>query len=110
MKKKLLIFAFFAIGSFVGFAQTASKTPVSTELKNYAKQHGSYISDIPQEKSKDLTYDGEISLEKAKLVDPSKMGIAIADRNLIYKITNTNQMLIVKSVYVLENELKNSSK
>lgn len=85
-----------------------SKTVIYSETAYYAKEHGSYITDIPKEKS--MTFDGEISEEKAKLVDPAKMEIQILkDKNQYFKITNTQKMLVVKSETVLKNEMQQAN-
>ncbi len=107
--KKTILFVLFLSCGYLSYSQENSKTSISKEVLNYAKSNGSYIVDTPQEKMSSISYDGEISLVKAKLIDPSKMGISITNKNLVYKITGTNQLLIVKSVWVLENELKNAS-
>lgn len=84
-----------------------SKYPVpsvTTEMLEYAKTNGSYITQ--KATGKDVQFDGEITLEIAQKVDPAQMGIAILNRGQIYTITGTDKMLIVKSTWVLDNEMK----
>lgn len=109
MNKKMIAILFVATG-FFSYSQNTSSTHLSKEIALYAKTNGSYIASIPLEKKSDISFDGEITQEKANLIDPAKMGISVTNRNLIYKITGTDKMLVVKSVYVLENEFKNTNK
>lgn len=86
-----------------------SKYPVPTltqEMKEYAVANGSFITREVIKDGKPIQYDGEISMETAKKVNPSAMGIAITDRDQYYKIKGTNQYLIVKSTWALDGEMK----
>lgn len=113
MKKYILISALLGFGS-VGFSQTSSGTPAQVELTEairiYARTNGTYITSIPAEKATSFTPDGEITQEKANLVDPFAMGLSVIDRNQYFKITGTDRFLVVKSLFVLDNELKNKAK
>lgn len=86
-----------------------SKYPVpvlTAEMTKYAVEHGSYILTEVKKDGNVIQYDGEISAEKAKKVNPADMGIAITDRDQYYKITGTNQYLVVKSTWALDGEMK----
>lgn len=86
-----------------------SKYPVPTltqEMKEYAVVSGSFITKEVIKDGKPIQYDGEISMETAKKVNPAAMGIAITDRDQYYKITGTNQYLVVKSTWALDGEMK----
>lgn len=76
-------------------------------LVKYAEKHGSEIMDLP--KGKEARLNGEISMEKAQLTDPSKMGLTIPSANEYYRISGTEKMLLVKSVYTLQQEMKSHS-
>ncbi len=117
MIKKILPVLF---SLFVGlsFGQQTSKTlktrdgskypapALTTEMQKYAVTHGSFITTEVNKDGSIIQYDGEISAEKAKKVNPADMGIAITDRDQYYKITGTNQYLVVKSTWALDGEMK----
>lgn len=117
MKKILLsVFVFFA--AILSYGQTLTKEPnkktteqgpvVSKEMEMYAAKNGTYI--VARPKGKELSPDGEITLERAKLVDPAAMGIKITDKTQYFTIAGTNDLLVVKSAWVLDNEMKTSKK
>lgn len=81
---------------------------VSKEMEAYAVKNGTYI--VARVEGKKLTPDGEVTLEKAKLVDPKAIGVKIINKTQYFTITGTNDLLVVKSSWVLENEMKNSKK
>ena len=78
------------------------------EVVAYAEKHGSQIMDLP--KGKDARLNGEISMEKAQLIDPLKMGLTVPSANEYYRITGTDKMLLLKSLYVLQQEMKTNRK
>lgn len=83
------------------------QTPVLTaEMEQYAVANGSYIADRPSGDGKESAFDGQISMENAQKVDPKAMGIKIIDRNQFFEIAGTGKVLVVKSTWVLENEMK----
>ncbi|GEM_PF-2980280 len=65
-----------------------------------AKTKGSFISVIPAKK--EIQFDGTISLEKAEMVDPTKMGLTIPNQDQYYKIEGTDKMLVIYSVFTLQ--------
>lgn len=88
---------------------TEQQAPVvSKEMEAYAVKNGTYIVARPE--GKKLTPDGEVTLEKAKLVDPKAIGVKIMNKTQYFTIAGTNDLLVVKSSWVLENEMKNSKK
>lgn len=87
---------------------TAQEPVVSKEMQVYAAKNGTYI--IARPEGKELTTNGEITLQKAKLVDPVAMGIKITDRTQYFGITGTTDLLVVKSTWVLDNEMKTRKK
>ena len=81
--------------------------PVLTkEMQSYAVSHGSFITTEVTKDGTPIQYDGEISVETAKKINPAEMGIAITDKDQYYKITGTNQYLVVKSTWALDGEMK----
>lgn len=116
--KKTIFSLFVFLGASLSYGQNLSKDlnkpataqgpVVSKEMQAYAAKKGTYI--IARPNGKDLKPDGEISLEKAKLVDPSAMGIKIIDKTQYFSITGTTDLLVVKSTWVLDNEMKTAKK
>ncbi len=117
--KKTIFSAIVFLGASLAYGQNLSKDSnkpataqqgpvVSKEMEAFAVKHGSYIMARPN--GKELTPDGEITLEKAKLVDPAAMGIKIMNRNQYFAITGSKDLLVVKSSWVLDNEMKTSKK
>jgi len=116
--KKTIFSLFVFLGASLSYGQNLSKDlnkpataqgpVVSKEMQAYATKKGTYI--IARPNGKDLTPDGEISLEKAKLVDPTAMGIKIIDKTQYFSIAGTTDLLVVKSTWVLDNEMKTAKK
>lgn len=124
LKRNIPILVLFLGITTITFAQTGENRKISEvqtieqlqttnpdsykEVVAYAKKHGSQIMDLP--KGKGAKLNGEISLEKAQLIDPAKMGLTIPSANEYYSITGTDKMLLVKSLYVLQQEMKTNRK
>ena len=116
--KKTIFSVIVFLGASLSYGQNLNKEAskqvsvqeptVSKEMQAYAVKNGTYI--IARPNGKDLTPDGEVTLEKAKLVDPAAMGIKITDRTQYFGITGTTDLLVVKSTWVLNNEMKTSKK
>lgn len=116
IKTMLSVSLFLIVG--LSYGQEATKTlktrdgskyPVpalTKEMQEYAVLKGSFITQEVLKDGKPIQYDGEISMETAKKVDPAAMGITITDRDRYYKITGTNQYLVVKSTWALDGEMK----
>lgn len=123
LKRNLSILTLFLGLSTLAVAQTAEgqKTPQVQTIEqlqannpkeynsvlNYAEKNGTVIMDLPKGKEARLT--GEISMEKAQLKDPSEMGLKIPSANEYYRISGTEKMLLVKSLYTLQQEMKSHS-
>jgi hypothetical protein len=86
--------------------QLATSSPAEhAKLLEFAKNHGSTIMDFPKGKeAKKL--DGEVTMEQAALIDPIKMGLSILSTNQYFRISGTEKMLMVKSVFILQQEMK----
>lgn len=69
----------------------------------YALENGLYTADAPTEKSIEL---GSIEIT-SKEYDFISLGLELKDVNQYFLVKGTNKMLVLKSTYVLENELKN---
>ncbi|MDR0803087.1 hypothetical protein [Fluviicola sp.] len=116
---KTLLSVGFLLCAGLSFGQQASGThlgkqvriereapALTAEMEQYAVKNGSYIVDFATGEGKKVSFDGQVTPENAQKVDPKAMGIKIIDRNQFFEITGTNQMLIVKSTWVLDNEMK----
>lgn len=122
MKKLLIItFSFFALGS--AFSQEIDQrlikkftTEELTTMKAnepgkyamyvYALDHACYISDLPKGKEAKLT--GSMNVDMTNPLNFVEMGLDIKSENQYFRINGTEKMLVVKSEYVLNNELINS--
>lgn len=86
--------------------QLAATSPSEYQaVLEYAASNGSVIMDLP--KGKESKLNGTISQEKAQMVNPVKMGLTIPSVNEYYRIEGTEKMLMVKSLYILQLEMKN---
>ncbi len=84
--------------------ELAQMTERKIELLNYALKEGVYYTTSSTK--------GEISnLPKIHSIDHNKTfvdyGIKIANSNQYFAVHGTNELMVVKSWFVLENELKN---
>ncbi len=117
--KKIFFSTFIFCSSFAVFSQKYNvdleKSYSKSELKKmnaddlilleYAMTNGFYITALPSKESseiKELNFTSEVK----KFTD---IGLRIENQNQYYKITGTDKMLVVKSKYVLQNELKNKN-
>ena len=115
--KKTIFSLFVFLGASLSYGQNLSKDLnksaiaqgpiVSKEMEAYAVKNGTYIINP---NGKQVTTAGEITLEKAKLVDPKAMGIKIIDKTQYFSITGTTDLLVVKSTWILDNEMKTAKK
>lgn len=117
--KKIFFSIFVFSSSFAVFSQKYSmdleKSYSKTELKKmnseelslleYALINGVYVTALPQ---KDFTVIKSINANPDinKFTD---IGLRIENQNQYFKIIGTDKMLVVKSKYVLQNELKNKT-
>ena len=85
--------------------ELATESPKEHALViEFAKTNGSFISVEPSKKG--IQFDGTISLEKAQLIDPNRMGLAIPNQDQYYKIEGTDKMLVIYSVFTLQQLMK----
>ena len=78
--------------------------PAKYTMYVYAIDHACYVTDLPSGKLSDL--NGTIEVDMNKPLNFIELGLDIKTSNQYLKITGTDKMLVVKSVYVLENELQ----
>jgi hypothetical protein len=119
--KKLLIFAFsfFALGS--AFSQEIDQRlvkrytteelslmrknePKKYEMYVYALDHGCYIADLPMGKESELS--GTVNVDMTKPLNYIDLGLEIKGSNQYFRIAGTEKMLVLKSEWVLNNELQ----
>lgn len=119
MKKILLVPASVLI-TLLATGQTTQNEPVKatqtieqlavsspeeyTAIKTYAAQNGTYVTALP--KGKDARLDGTVTPEQVASNDPFTMGLTIQSVNQYFRIEGTEQMLVVKSLYTLQQEMK----
>ncbi len=72
------------------------------KLLNYALENAVYITGIPSKNAMELKTIS-VPLTIVKFTDA---GLKIENQNQYFKIEGTDKMMVVKSNYVLHNELK----
>jgi hypothetical protein len=81
----------------------AHNDPHKLELLHYAIDHGMYISENGNSKSNQLP-EVTWTEDMQSFVD---LGLQITDQNQYFQIKNEDKVLVVKSFWVLNNELEN---
>jgi len=119
MKKLILLFLFFTFFSSISFSQMVdqrlekkySKKEINQMIKDdpgqyqflvYALDNACYTIDQP----KDLSEFTEISLDLKRPLNFLDFGLEIKDQNQYFIIKGTNKLLVVKSNWVINHELK----
>jgi hypothetical protein len=74
----------------------------------YAIDHAIYMIDAP--KDKDVSAFPEIVINKDELPTFTDLTIKISDRSQYFRVAGQNKLLIVKSMCVLQLEMKKTSK
>lgn len=117
MLKQILLVFFISVSSFCS-AQNKEllKSYTKSELSKFSKEtilileyginNAVYLIDLPSEKEINLP-EIELTENTLKYTD---LGLKILRENQYYKIKNSNSMLVVKSQYVLNNELIHKKK
>jgi uncharacterized protein YsxB (DUF464 family) len=67
-----------------------------------ALDKGMFISDIPQEKEKDVKFHGELTIDPNEAHTFLSIGKKITDEYQYYRITGTNKMVVVLPRIFLE--------
>jgi len=118
MSRIIILFTFLSL-YFISHAQKHNeellKSYSKTELSNfdnetikileYGISNAVYLTTIPLGKEIQLP-EINISNNSVKFTD---LGLKIMNENQYFRVKNTNNMLVVKSLYVLKNELKNKN-
>ena len=121
MKKSIFLFLFFTFLSHISFSQKVdqrlekkySKNEITQIIKDdpghyhflvYALDNACYTIDQP--KGKDLSEFTEISLDIKSPLNFLDLGLEIKDQNQYFIIKGTNKLLVVKSNWVINHELK----
>ena len=121
MKKSIFLFLFFTFLSHISFSQKVdqrlekkySKNEITQIIKDdpghyhflvYALDNACYTIDQP--KGKDLSEFPEISLDVKSPLNFLDLGLEIKDQNQYFIIKGTNKLLVVKSNWVINHELK----
>jgi hypothetical protein len=121
MKKLILLFLFFTFFSKISFSQIVdqrlekkySKQEINKMIQDdpykyhflvYALDNACYTIDQP--KDKNLSEFTQISLDVKSPLNFLDIGLEIKDQNQYFIIKGTNKLLVVKSNWVLNHELK----
>lgn len=114
--KKIFFSTFIFCSSFAVFSQKYNvdleKSYSKSELKkmssddlillDYALTNGIYVTALPSKESSEIK-ELNVTSEIKKFTD---IGLRIENQNQYFNIVGTDKMLVVKSKYVLQNELK----
>lgn len=79
------------------------KSPSNYKLLVYALDNACYITELPV--GKDDALDGTVAIDLSKEFTFLDLGLEIKNSNQYLKIDGTTKMLVVKSEWVLNNEL-----
>ncbi len=120
MKKYLFLFSLFLFSSIFSFSQEKEsnlqllklyseselnemiqKSPEKYKALVYGLENATYITDFP--KGKEVEKSISLPSGEFNYID---LGLKIKNTNQYFKVTGTNKILVVKSFYVLENEIK----
>jgi mannitol-specific phosphotransferase system IIBC component len=75
---------------------------------NYAIDNAVYTSDLPLEKKSEFTKS--INYDFKKKPNFIELGLKIENQSQYFRINGTNKILVIKSEYLLNYELKNIKK
>jgi hypothetical protein len=119
MKNIFVLFIIFIFVGIKGLSQKYNpqllKSYTKKELNNldkstldildYGIQHAIYYADLPSDKNIQLKV-----IDETQTINFTDLGLQITNENQYFRISGSNKMLVVKSLYVLNNELINSNK
>jgi hypothetical protein len=70
-------------------------------------ERGLFIGDIPQEKAKDIVFDGILNIDPAGSYTYISLNKEILDRYQYFKIEGTNKMLVIQpKIFLVPNHSK----
>ncbi len=87
-------------------AELKQNDPEKLTLLTYALDHACYITDFP--KGKESGLNGVIEMNTNEPIDFIALGLEIQKTNQYLRITGTDKILVVKSEWVLTNEMQNN--
>jgi hypothetical protein len=122
MMKQILLFTLFLSASSMAFSQEIDarlskryssneladlkqNDPAKLTLLNYALDHACYITDFP--KGKESGLNGTIEMNANEPIDFIALGLEIQKTNQYLRSAGTDKVLVVKSEWVLTNEMQN---
>lgn len=88
-------------------ASIKKQDPSKIDVLMYGLKHATYLIDFP--KGKEVQIDQEFTLPDGKYTYVD-LGLKILDVNQYFKISGTDKVLVVKSMWVLNNEIKTAKK
>ena len=120
MNKLIIVFSFFLLSVFCSFGQSFKKELLKSYTKDeisaiskddlsvldYALENAVYFAELPKEKKLDFP---EIEGRGGSL-NFTDYSLKIKNENQYFRIKNSDKLLVIKSMYVLKNELQNSKK
>jgi|688.fasta_scaffold1579916_1 hypothetical protein len=121
--KQILLFTIFLSASSLAFSQEfdarlskrysiteladlKQNDPAKLNLLNYALDHACYIADVP--KGKESGLNGVVEMNTNEPIDFIALGLEIQKTNQYLRIKGTDKVLVVKSEWVLTNEMQNN--
>lgn len=122
MMKQILLFTIFLSAVNMAFSQEVDarlttryspteladlkqNDPEKLTLLNYALDHACYIADVP--KGKESGLNGVVEMNTNDPIDFIALGLEIQKTNQYLRIKGTDKVLVVKSEWVLTNEMQN---
>jgi hypothetical protein len=82
--------------------QLQKSNPKEYQFLINALDKGMFISDIPQEKEKDVKFHGELAIDPNEAHTFLSIGKKITDEYQYYRITGTNKMVVILPRIFLE--------
>lgn len=111
MKTKLFLLSIVVAGVFYSYSsaqnletyfdknyleQLKDNDPNEFQFLKNALERGMYISDIPELKSKEIVFNGEISLDLSESHNVFSLGKVIEENYQYYRIIGTNKMVVIQ--------------
>lgn len=75
------------------------------DILDYGIQYAIYYADLPSDKNIQLKM-----IDETQTVNYTDLGLKITNENQYFRVKGSNKILVVKSLYVLKNELINRNK